>query len=136
MKLSDVSPTVRSEHEVSLGPLIDIVFILLIFFMVTTTFAKDQDVDLERPRADSAERSQAEAVRVAVDRRGDIFLDGRKVSVWALQSHLRKALAKAPGRSVVVLADKRLGTGDLVEVVDQCRLGGADAVAVAVEGGG
>ncbi len=120
-------------QQIDISPLIDMVFILLIFFMVSSTFVKDMDIDIQRPSAASAEPSSTKAVRVYVDARGEAFLDGQPVRTWMIQSRLRDRLAALSDKTVLVVADAKVPAGKLVEVVDQCRLAGADEVAVATD---
>ncbi len=120
-----------SESGIDISPLIDMVFILLIFFMVSTTFVKDMKLDLERPGASSAKRASTTALRVHLDRTGGVFLDGLPVKVWMLQSRVRDLLKADPRRPVLVVTDRLVASEKLIEVVDQCRLAGAADVGVA-----
>lgn len=122
---------VRSDIDIS--PLIDMVFILLIFFMVSTTFVKDMKIDLERPGAASATRARDKALRVFVDASGEISLDGVPVKPWMLQSRVRDHLRTGGSSTVLVVTDRRVSAERLIEVVDQCRLAGAQDVGVATE---
>ncbi|MBN2800885.1 MAG: biopolymer transporter ExbD [Deltaproteobacteria bacterium] len=124
----------RDGEEINIAPLIDMVFILLIFFMVSTTFVRDLQLDLERPGAATAAVSDSRAIRVQVDRRGDLYLDGQPVKAWMLEGRVRDRLANSSLKAVLVTADKHLDTGALVEVVDQCRMAGAEHVGLSVEG--
>lgn len=119
--------------DINLGPLIDIIFILLIFFVVTTTFVKDLEVKIERPGAASGQRVDRRAVRVAIDAAGKVYIDGQPVHGWMVQNRVRELLSQQPDRPVLVVADKRLVTARLIEVVDECRLAGARRVGVDVE---
>lgn len=123
----------RSSEEINIAPLIDMMFILLIFFIVTTTFVKDLKIDIERPGAATAERADVRAIRVAVDRGGTVYVDGQQVHTWMVQSRVRDLLSENPDRPVLVISDRRLETGRTVEVVDQCRMAGAKNVGVDVE---
>ncbi len=127
------SYTDDSPQQVDISPLIDMVFILLIFFMVSSTFVKDMDIEIQRPSASSAEPSSTKALRLYVDQRGQAYLDGQPVRTWMIQSRLRDRLASAVDKAVLVVADARVPAGKLVEVVDQCRLAGASEVAVATD---
>jgi biopolymer transport protein ExbD len=122
-----------AEAGIELAPLIDMVFILLIFFMVTTTFVKDHQIDLQRPTAASATRSSTKSLRVTVDRNGGAFVDGEPVRPWVLQNRVRQLLDFHPEGQVLVIADRQLESGKLVEVVDQIRLAGARDVGVATD---
>lgn len=119
--------------DVDISPLIDMVFILLIFFMVSTTFVKDAQVELKRPSAASATAASTKSLRVSIAQDGGIFLDGTPVKPWILQSKIRDAFRGGADKTVLVVADRRVPVERLVEVVDQCRLAGAGDVAVATD---
>lgn len=121
----------HDEQGVDISPLIDMVFILLIFFMVTTTFVKDADVEIERPSAASAKPSSTKAIRVTLDRQGEVYVDARPVRPWMLQSTVREQLRAGADRPVLVITDNGVQVQKLIDVVDQCRLAGAKDVAVA-----
>lgn len=118
---------------VDISPLIDMVFILLIFFMVSTTFVKDMKLDIERPGAASSERASTKAIRVHLDRTGNIYLEGQPVKPWMLQSRIRDLMKGGASGQVLVVTDRLVSAEKLVDVVDQCRLGGAVDVGVATE---
>lgn len=124
---------VEAEAAIDMAPLIDIVFILLIFFMVTTTFVKDMKLDLERPKANSAVTASSKAIRLFIDRNGDTYLDGEPVRLWLIQSKLRDLLSTSSNKIVLVVTDEGVAAGRLVEVVDQARLAGAESVGVATK---
>lgn len=121
----------ESIQDINISPLIDMVFILLIFFMVSTTFVKDMKLDLERPAASSSSTASTKAIRLYIDSSGDTYLDGEPVRVWVIQSRLRDMLRATTGKSVLVVTDDGVPAGRLVEVVDQARLAGAQDVGVA-----
>lgn len=119
--------------DVDMSPLIDMVFILLIFFMVSSTFVKDMKLDLERPGASSASRASSKVIRVYIDNVGDSYIDGQPVKTWAIQSKLRDMLRTSTEKSVLVISDDTIAVEKLIEVIDQCRLSGAKDVAVATK---
>lgn len=119
------------QQQVDISPLIDMVFILLIFFMVSTTFVKDMKLDLNRPSASTATAASTKAIRVYIDNAGEVYLDGQPVRTWSLQSQLRDLLARSTSQSVLVVTDDQVPAGVLVEVVDQARRAGAQDVGVA-----
>ncbi len=123
----------RGEGGIDIAPLIDMVFILLIFFMVSTTFARDLKLDLERPGAATTEVADARSLRIQLDRHGALYLDGTPVERWLLEERVREIIERRQVRTVLVVTDRRVDSGDLVEVVDRCRLAGAAHVGVAVE---
>lgn len=125
--------------DVDISPLIDMVFILLIFFMVSTTFVKDAQVELKRPSAASATTASTKSLRVSIDRQGGLYLDGQPTKPWMLQSKVRDAFRDGADKTVLVVSDRDVAVERLVEVVDQVRLAGAADVAVATDkeyGGG
>ncbi|MCH9639153.1 MAG: biopolymer transporter ExbD [Betaproteobacteria bacterium] len=127
------SEPAEADASIDIGPMIDIVFILLIFFMVTTTFVKDMKLELERPTASSAEAASSKAIRLFVDQNGDTYVDGEPVRLWLIQSKLRDLLSTATSKVVLVVTDEGVPAGRLVEVVDQARLAGAESVGVATK---
>jgi biopolymer transport protein ExbD len=120
-------------QAIDITPLVDMVFILLIFFMVSTTFVKDMDLKIERPTATSAAPASSKAIRVYLDSRGDAYLDGKPVRTWLIQSRLRDLLKVSTTNSVLVVVDEAVPANKLIEVVDQCRLAGAKDVGVATK---
>ncbi|RPH95971.1 MAG: biopolymer transporter ExbD [Lysobacterales bacterium] len=118
-------------QAIDITPMIDMVFILLIFFMVSTTFVKDMKLDLDRPAASSAVTASTKAVRLYIDSNGDTYMDGEPVQVWVIQSRLRDQLKTMTAKAVLVVTDVGVPAGRLVEVVDQARLAGATDVGVA-----
>jgi len=116
-----------------MSPLIDMVFILLIFFMVSATFVKDMDLELNRPKASSSTPSSSKAIRIFVDSKGETFLDGKSVRGWAIQSKLREILKSGSSSTVLVVTDGGVPANKLIEVVDQCRMAGAKDVGVVTE---
>lgn len=122
-----------TNQGIDISPLIDMVFILLIFFMVSTTFVKDMKINIDRPGASSSSRASTKSIRVFIDKNGDVFLDGQPVRVWVLQGKVRDMIKMSSQKSVLVVTDKTVPAQKLVEVVDQCRLAGAKDVGVATE---
>ena len=127
----------RTDHSQALDiapiNLIDILIILLIFFMVTTTFNKDMKVDLNRPNAASATTVSSKTIRLFIDKAGATYLDGEPIRIWLIQSKLRDLLHASDDKSVLVVSDQGVPAGKLVEVIDQARLAGAKEVGVATE---
>ncbi len=126
-------PRKSQEIGVDMSPLIDMVFILLIFFMVSSTFVKDMKLDLNRPGASSASKASSKVIRVYIDNAGETYVDNQPVKVWAIQGKVRDMLRASAERSVLVVTDDSIQVDKLIEVVDQCRMAGAKDVAVATE---
>ena len=123
----------HQEQQIDISPLIDMVFILLIFFMVSTTFVKDMKLELERPGASSASRASTKSVRVYIDATSNVYVDGNPVRPYMLQSRVRDMIRGGASAEVLVIVDRRVPADKLVEVVDQCKLAGATSVGVATE---
>ncbi len=122
-----------ASQDIDISPLIDMVFILLIFFMVSTTFVKDMKLDLERPSASSSSRASTKAIRIYVDSDAVIYMDGNPVKGYMLQSRVREQIQGGKSDSILVIVDSNVPSEKLIEVVDQCRLAGAADVGVATE---
>ena len=121
------------EATIDMAPLIDMVFILLIFFMVTTTFVKDMKLGLERPKANSSVAASSKAIRLFIDRNGDTYLDGEPIRLWLIQSKLRDLLSTSSSKVVLVVTDEGIPAGRLIEVVKQARLARSESVGVATK---
>jgi biopolymer transport protein ExbD len=119
------------EPEINLAPLIDMVFILLIFFLVTTSFVRESGVTVERPQAATAQAQEKGSLIIGVSAGGDIHLDRRRVDLRSVRGLVERYLAGNPQGAVVIVADKASLTGRVVEVLDQARQAGAGDVAVA-----
>jgi len=130
----DLKRTVRGgagSVDINMGPLIDMVFLLLIFFVVTTSFVKETGIDVQRSVAATAETVDRGNILLAVSAAGEIFYDGRRVDVRSVRAHVERALAEDPEAAVVVVADRNSATGVVVQAMDQCRLAGAKNVSLA-----
>ncbi len=119
------------EPGIDMAPLIDMVFILLIFFLVTTSFQRDAGVKVDRPQALTAQAQSKPSYLVAVDDKGQIFIDRRRVALNSVRGLVERFLTEERNGAVVIVADRASLTGRVIEVLDQCRLAGARDVAVA-----
>ncbi len=115
----------------NLTPLIDMVFILLIFFAVNSTFVKVTGVEVDQPVARSAELQPKANILIAVTETGDVWIDKKKVDLRRIRGVVERMLLESPDASVVVLSDQESRTRHVVEVIDQARLAGAARVALA-----
>ena len=117
--------------DLNIAPLIDMVFILLIFFLVTTSFVKETGVDIARPTASSAVSKTKATILIGVTRENTIHIDQRQVDVRAVRANVERALAENPEGQVVIVADKESLTGLVIKVMDACKLAGATNVSIA-----
>ncbi len=120
-----------SRVSVNMGPLIDMVFLLLIFFVVTTSFVKEAGIDVSRSTAETAVVKEHGNIMIAVTPEGDIYMEGKKVDLRSVRPLVERSLAENPDSGVVVVADQMSRTGAVVRVMDQCRLAGAASVSLA-----
>lgn len=124
----------RRGANVEMAPLIDMVFILLIFFMVTTSFIRESGVKVDRPQSQFTEKLQSTFLPVGIDAEGGVHVAGQIVPPDSVRG-IRDALEAAGQQRVLVQADKRVTTELLLKVLDTCKLAGATQVDVAaVEG--
>lgn len=122
----------QDEAEINITPMLDIVFIMLIFFIVTTSFVKELGVDLDRPsNAPVTEQKRSEVIPVRIDANGQVFVEDRLVHVGAIRANIVSGLAGKPDATVVVIADRNADSGFIVTVVDQARVAGAGKVSLA-----
>ena len=119
--------------DIDISPLIDMVFILLIFFMVSSTFVKDMKLDLNRPSATSSTKASSKIIRVYIDQYGETYVDNQPVKLWAIQNKVRNLLHVALEKNILVITDDGVPAQKLLDVVDQCRLAGAKDVAVSTQ---
>ena len=119
--------------DISMGPLIDTVFLLLIFFAVTTSFVKEAGIDVQKATASTAELKEHANIMIGVTPGGDVFFEGKRIDVRSVRAQIERALAEDPESGVVVVADKRSETGAVITVMDQCRLAGAKSVSLAAK---
>jgi len=129
----DIRKTLRGGGEVSInmGPLIDMVFLLLIFFVVTTSFVRETGIEVQRSQADTAETMEHATIMLGVSAEGHVYFEGRRVDVRSVRGLIERALAEDPEAGVVVVADKNSSTGVVIKAMDQCRLAGAQSVSLA-----
>jgi biopolymer transport protein ExbD len=113
--------------------MLDVVFIMLIFFIVTATFTKESGIDVNRPQAQTAEKKERAGIMVAIDDRNQIFIQRRRVDVRAVRANILRLVAESPKSGVVIQADEMSKTGVLVEVMDQIRMAGVVNVSVAAK---
>ncbi len=119
--------------EINMTPLIDMVFILLIFFIVTTSFVKEAGVDVNRPTAKTAVKKERANIMIAITESGEIKMENRTIDRRAVRANVERMHAENPEGSVIILADKAAKTGLLIEVMDQARLAGVANVSIAAE---
>jgi len=127
----ELKPRKRKEANIDIAPLLDMVFVLLIFFVVTSTFTRETGVEVTKPQAQSASQLEKENILIAITRDGTIHINERQVDIVSLSDILKETLAKNPDREAVLIADKNAITEKLVAVIDACTLAGVKKVSIA-----
>jgi len=120
------------EESINVSPLIDVVFILLIFFIVTTVFVRETGLEVDRPRAASAGELSREAILIAVGEDGEYYYGGQRIDLGSVRGTIQRLLRGDP-RPVIIQADRAAETGDLVALMDEVRLGGAESINIATK---
>ncbi|MEW7867772.1 ExbD/TolR family protein [Aeromonas diversa] len=122
----------RDEIQIDMTPMLDIVFIMLIFFIVTTSFVREAGLEVHRPEATQAKTQKSSSIMLAVGAKGEIYLDRRPVDVERVKASLARMLAEQPEASLVIQADERVPHGRVVRVMDEAKAAGVANIAVAV----
>ena len=114
-----------------MAPLIDMVFLLLIFFLVTTSFVKESGIDVNRPTAATAASKEKSNILIGISKNNAVFMEKREIDVRAVRANVARALLENPETGVVIVADKTSHTGVVISVLDGCKLAGAKEVSIA-----
>ena len=118
---------------IDISPLIDVVFLLLIFFIVTTVFVKETGVEVSKPRAASAEDLDRQAILIAVTDQSRVWHGGREIGFDGVRSVVAAMLEENPDSPVVIRSDSGAPTDSTVKVIDAAKLAGAKYVSLATE---
>ncbi len=121
------------EAEVDLTPMLDVVFIMLIFFIVTASFVKESGMDVNRPDAATAVVKPRGNILVAITPNGQIWIDKRQVDVRSVRANIERLYAENPQGAVVIQADRDSKNGLLVAVMDAAKLAGVENISIAAE---
>lgn len=123
----------RAQAEVQMAPLIDMVFILLIFFMVTTVFTRETGVSVNRPQASTAQSLDSKSLMIGITPEGYVYVDKRRVDLLSLRSVIERQLQTMTEPNVILIADQEAQTGIVVKVMDECRRAGATNIALSAK---
>ncbi|MBL4659438.1 MAG: biopolymer transporter ExbD [Alcanivoracaceae bacterium] len=121
----------EDEAEINITPMLDVVFIMLIFFIVTTSFVKETGVSINRPSAQTAQRIKKGNILIAIKETGKIWINKREVDIRAVRAVVEKMHAESPEGSAVIIADRGSRTGDLVTVMDQIKAAKVEKISIA-----
>ena len=120
-------------EEINMTPMLDVVFIMLIFFIVTASFVKEAGIDVNRPEAATAVKKERANILVAISDTGELWINKRQIDVRAVQANIERLKAENPQGSVVIQADKKATTDMLIKVMDASRAAGAFDVSIAAQ---
>ena len=122
---------IDEESEINITPLLDIVFIMLIFFIVTATFVKESGIDVTRPDSETAQQQNRVGILIAISDKNEIWINRRLVDIDAVQANVEKLHAENPHGGAVIQADARSQVGLMVDVIDAVRLAGVEQYSIA-----
>ena len=125
----------NEETELNLTPMLDSVFIMLIFFVVTTSFVRESGIEVNRPSAQTAERRDHGNILIAISPNGEIWIDKRAVDIRAVRAVVERLVAENPEGGVIIQGDREAQIGLLVKVMDQVRKAGIVNVSIAATTG-
>ena len=125
----------EENENIDLTPMLDVVFIMLIFFIVTASFVKEAGIDVNRPEAATAVKKERANILVAISDKGEVWINKRRVDIRAVQANIERLKAENPQGSVVIQADKKATTDILIKVMDASRAAGAFDVSIAAQDG-
>ncbi|WP_286235111.1 ExbD/TolR family protein [Thalassotalea sediminis] len=132
-QLAKVLQEQEEAEEINMTPMLDVVFILLIFFIVTASFVKEAGIEVNRPEAATAVKKERANILVAISDTGEIWINKRRVDVRAVQANIERLKAENPQGTVVIQADKKATTDVLIKVMDSARAAGVFDVSIAAD---
>ena len=135
MKRRRVFSATGGTEEINISPLIDMVFILLIFFIVTTVFVEETGVEVDKPQAASSVQLEKTSILIALTDKGEVVYGGREIGISGVQPTVKRLL-QTEDLPVIVQADAQAETGLLVRIIDEAKIAGATKVSVATRAAG
>ncbi len=128
--LASVRKKQRKDVEIAVTNLVDVIFVLLIFFILSTTFTKQTGLEITKPQAATASQLDKGSLTVGVSQEGILSIQDRQVDLAMLQNILRQEMAKNPEKALIILADRGADMGVVVDVMDEANLAGIKNVSV------
>ncbi len=123
----------EEESSIDITPMLDVVFIMLIFFIVTASFIKETGIDVNRPQAATAVKKAKANILIAIDANNDIWIDRRQVDIRSVRPNIERLHAENPQGSVIIQADRESKTETLIQVMDASRQAGVYNVSIAAQ---
>ncbi len=125
--------TTEQTADIDMTPMLDIVFIMLIFFIVTTSFVKESGIDVNRPTAETATRKENANIIIGIKANGNVWVDKHLTDIRAVRANIARLHAENPMGAVIIAADKESKTKVLIQVMDQVRLAGVMNASIATD---
>jgi biopolymer transport protein ExbD len=133
MRRNNQAATAEDEAQIDLTPMLDVVFIMLIFFIVTASFIKEAGVEVNRPQASTSEPAENVNILIAITANDEIWMDNRRVDVRAVRANIERLHAENPKGAVVIQADNKSTTETVVAVLDSSREAGVYDVSLSTD---
>ena len=133
--MSFIKKRTRRESFIDISPMMDMVFILLIFFIVTSTFTRETGIDVTKPKASSAKELAEESILIGITRQGTVHINETQVNLSSLQTILKQMMAESPDRPVIIVSDRDAPSGAIVDVLDECNIAKVRKVSISAEEG-
>ncbi|MEE1067649.1 MAG: biopolymer transporter ExbD [Fibrobacteraceae bacterium] len=133
--MSFIKKRARRESLIDISPMMDMVFILLIFFIVTSTFTRETGIDVTKPKASSAKELARESILIGITRQGTVHINETQVNLSSLQTILKQMMAESPDRPVIIVSDREAPSGAIVDVLDECNIAKVRKVSISAEEG-
>ena len=124
---------IEEKEEINMTPMLDIVFIMLIFFIVTATFVKETGIEVDKPTAEMADKKKMANILVAISEEGEIWVEGRPVELGAVQSVIARLYAENPMGSLSIQADEDAPGYHIVDVIEEAKAAGVSNISVSLE---
>lgn len=131
--MSFIRKKTRKDSMIDISPMMDMVFILLIFFIVTSTFTRETGLDVTKPKASSSKELAKESILIGISRQGTIHINETQVNLSSLNTILRQLMAESPDRPVIIVSDRDAPSGAIVDVLDECNLAKVKKVSISAE---
>ena len=133
MRRNAISRAVEEETNIDLAPMLDVVFILLIFFIVTANFVKDPGLDVQRPNAETSEIQENAGILIAVGAQDEVYMEGRRIDIRQVKANVLRLQSERPNATVVIRADKAANADIITKVMDGVRLAGIYQISLGTE---
>ena len=133
MRRNNQAAAAEDEAQIDLTPMLDVVFIMLIFFIVTASFIKEAGIEVNRPEASTSQPKENVNILVAVNANNEIWMDKRRIDVRAVRANIERLHAENPKGAVVIQADNKSNTETVAAVLDAAREAGVFDVSLATE---